>query len=376
MSRKIIACFVTVFLMAAAFSGCGNNADQKGTKTEQKTEQKDSGTEKKEGTETGKKDDLPVTAKSEKRKPLGSPDKTKVRVGLILGPPSMGLGWMMNQAKEGKTFNDFTFEVTAMDYAAVAGKMNEGHYDIINCPSNVGAILYNNKDLKEKPRVIALNNLGILYCITSDPNIKSLEDLKGRTVYSIGEGGPPEYMLDYVLDKKGLLKDVNLSFRPTPFEILNLLQDEKNAVAVVPQPFVALAQDMIPNLHVPVDITKVWHEVTTDGSDCVTTTTLVREDFLKEHEQAVIEYLKLQKESTDYTLKHLKQAAEWSVEFETFLNAEIGEKALPECSIVTITGQEMKDKLSGFLKIMLNYDPDSVGGKLPGDDFYYFPPQE
>ena len=47
------------------------------------------------------------------------------------------------------------------------------------------------------------------------------------------------------------------------------------------------------------------------------------------------------------------------------------EMALPYCNIVCITGSEMKDKLSGYLQVLADAEPSSVGGTLPGDDFYY-----
>lgn len=31
----------------------------------------------------------------------------------------------------------------------------------------------------------------------------------------------------------------------------------------------------------------------------------------------------------------------------------------------------MKDALSGYLEVLFEQDPKSVGGSLPGDDFYY-----
>ena len=46
-------------------------------------------------------------------------------------------------------------------------------------------------------------------------------------------------------------------------------------------------------------------------------------------------------------------------------------RAVPECNIVFITGDEMKQKLSGYLAVLLEQNPKSVGGALPADDFYY-----
>lgn len=307
---------------------------------------------------------------------MGSTDATEVNVGMIMGPPSMGMGWMIHENEEGNTYNDYNFEVGGVDYTALASKLNTGDYDIIHCPSNVGAILYNNKDLKEEVEVIDISNLGLLYILTTDDSIKSMDDLKGRTVYSIGEGGPPEYTFGYLLDQEGLSDDVNFSFRSTPFEVLNLLQDEEHSIALLPQPLVEVAKLLVPDLKVPIDITEEWDNLKLEsGAESVTTITIVRKKFLEEHEQAVVEYLNLLKKSVAYSLSHVDEAAEWTDTYETFLNPEVAADAIPYVNMCAITGQEMKEKLEGFLKIMYDYNPDAVGGSMPDDDFYYIPPE-
>lgn len=305
----------------------------------------------------------------------GSQDACDVNVGLIMGPPSMGMGWFINEAKEGNTYNNLNFEVGGVDYTALASKFNTGDYDIIHCPSNVGAILYNNEDLKEDAVVIDIGNLGLLYVMTTDPSVKSMQDLHGRNVYSIGEGGPPEYTMGYLLEQEGL-DNVNMSFKSTPFEVLNLLQDEENSIALLPQPFVEVAKLLVPGIYTPIDITEEWNSLNLEsGAESVTTITIVRKSFLEEHEEAVVEYLNMCKKSVDYCLENPKEAADWTDEFETFLNGEVAEAAVPYVNMCAITGQEMKDKLSGFLQIMYDYNPDAVGGAMPGDDFYYIPPE-
>lgn len=305
----------------------------------------------------------------------GSQDACDVNVGLIMGPPSMGMGWFINEAKEGNTYNNLNFEVGGVDYTALASKFNTGDYDIIHCPSNVGAILYNNEDLKEDAVVIDIGNLGLLYVMTTDPSVKSMQDLQGRNVYSIGEGGPPEYTMGYLLEQEGL-DNVNMSFKSTPFEVLNLLQDEENSIALLPQPFVEVAKLLVPGIYTPIDITEEWNSLNLEsGAESVTTITIVRKSFLEEHEEAVVEYLNMCKKSVDYCLENPKEAADWTDEFETFLNGEVAEAAVPYVNMCAITGQEMKDKLSGFFQIMYDYNPDAVGGAMPGDDFYYIPPE-
>ena len=46
-------------------------------------------------------------------------------------------------------------------------------------------------------------------------------------------------------------------------------------------------------------------------------------------------------------------------------------KALPECNITFISGADMKAKVSGYLKVLYDQNPEAVGGTLPDDAFYY-----
>lgn len=144
-----------------------------------------------------------------------------------------------------------------------------------------------------------------------------------------GEGGPPEYAFEYMLEQYHLIGQVNSSFRSTPFEVLNLLQEEPNGVALLPQPFVEVAKLLVDNLNVPINITQAWNERNlSTGAESVTAVTVVRKAFREQHEQAVQEYLQLAKQSTDYTLANVEQAAVRTDTYETFMNPDIAAQAI------------------------------------------------
>ena len=184
-------------------------------------------------------------------------------------------------------------------------------------------------DMNEQVKVISIGNLGLLCIVTTDPTIQSIQNLAGRTVYSIGEGGPPEYTFEYMLEQYHLIGQVNFYLRSTPFEVLNLLQEEPNGVALLPQPFVEVAKPLADNLNVPINITQAWNELNlSTGAESVTTVTVVRKAFREQHEQAVQEYLQLAKQSTDYTLANVEQAAARTDTYETFMNPDIAVQAI------------------------------------------------
>ena len=51
--------------------------------------------------------------------------------------------------------------------------------------------------------------------------------------------------------------------------------------------------------------------------------------------------------------------------------APIAEAAIPKCNLKYLDGEEMKTALGGYLEVLMEQNPESIGGSLPGDDFYY-----
>ncbi len=357
MTRRSFAALAGVAAASAfALPGCSSGEGSKGSATDAA-----SGTT--------------FTTHAESRELLGSADPCNVRVGLIMGPPSMGLSQFIVAAQAGKTTNTFTFEPNGVDYVGLSALFNKGDYDICTLPSNIGPILYNNTELKNEYEVISINNLGVLYVMTNDASISKFEDLKGRTVYSYGEGGTPEYTIEALLKKNGLEGTFNLEFKSSPLEVLNMMQEQENCVAILPQPFVSLAKILVNPLYIPIDVTVEWDKAFADtGSQAVTTTTIVNKKFRQEHEQAVIEYLNMAGQSVTWTLANMSDAAALQEELGTFLNNSVALDAMPYISMTNLTGEEMRTALSGFLSELYQANPDSIGGKMPGEDFYYLPP--
>lgn len=149
-------------------------------------------------------------AVAEKESSGGSGDGTVIRVGGLKGPTTMGLVKLMDDAENGKAQNDYEFTmVTAADEltALVAGNK----VDIALLPANVAGVLYNKT--KGGISVVDINTLGVLYLVSSDTSVTSIDQLEGKTVYLTGKGTTPEYSLRYLMSAAGLTEnDVTLEF--------------------------------------------------------------------------------------------------------------------------------------------------------------------
>lgn len=295
-----------------------------------------------------------------------------LRVGSLKGPTSMGLVFLMENAKEGEAAGDYEFTmVTAAE--ELLGDVVSGNLDIALVPANVSSILYNKTE--GGISVIDINTLGVLYVVECGDTIQSIADLSGRTVYLTGKGTTPDYILQYLLAQNGLsTEDVTLEYKSEAAEVVSVLSGDETAIGLLPQPFVTSACMQNENLRISLDLTEEWNKIQKEtGSRLVTGVTIVRNEFLEENPKAVAGFLKEHEASAAYTNENPEKAAELIAAWGIVAKAPIAKKAIPLCNITCIQGAEMKAALEGYLQVLCDMDPAAVGGKMPEETFYYIP---
>lgn len=293
-----------------------------------------------------------------------------VVVGGLKGPTSMGIASLGVPMLEKTEQNDYRKTMVTAADELMAQVLNE-EVDIALLPANVASILYNKTQGGVK--VIDINTLGVLYVVEMGDSITSVEDLKGKTLYLTGKGTSPDFVIQYLLKQHGLTEDdVKLEYKSEPTEVVSVLAEDETAVGLLPQPFVTVAQSKNEQLRIALDLTKEWDALQKDGgSSLVTGVTVVRTEYLEEHEEAVQGFLADHELSAAYADEHLDETAGLIEDLEIVPSKDIAKKAIPLCSIVCIEGEEMKEKLGGYLEVLYEMEPSAVGGALPDDAFYY-----
>ena len=103
----------------------------------------------------------------------------------------------------------------------------------------------------------------------------------------------------------------------------------------------------------------------------VTGVTIVRREFAENNAQAIEEFLAQQGSSVEAVKADPATYAQSVVDHGIIDVAPVAEKAIPGCNLVCLANDDMKSALSGYLDVLSQFDASSVGGALPGDDFYY-----
>ncbi len=283
------------------------------------------------------------------------------------GPTAMGMVKFMSDAESGAiTSNNYTFSIeTAID--VVTPMITKGEVNIAAVPSNVASVLYNNAD--GAVTVIAVNTLGVLYIAESGDTVQSIADLEGKTIYASGKGATPEYALTQILEANGLSDSVTVEWKTEQAEVVAALAAEENAIAMLPQPFATTAMAQNENIRIALDLTQVWNDSEIDGT-LITGVLVANTAFLNENPEAVADFLANYEQSVNFINDNLEEGAALVGSYEIVPEA-IALQAIPDCNIVCVTGSEMKDMLSGYLNVLYGLNPQSIGGAMPDDAFYY-----
>ncbi|MEG2174316.1 MAG: ABC transporter substrate-binding protein, partial [Oscillospiraceae bacterium] len=194
-----------------------------------------------------------------------------------------------------------------------------------------------------------------------------------KTIYSTGKGTTPEYVLNYVLQQNGLdpQKDVTIEYKAEASEIAALLSEGQQGIAMLPQPYVTTVMSKMPNLRVALDMTAEWDRVAKGESNLVTGVLVVRRAFAEQNQDALNAFLKEYKDSVAFVNSNVDVAAELVAKQGIVPSAAIAKQAIPACNITLIDGDEMQTKAGGYLQVLFEQNPASVGGKLPDEAFYY-----
>lgn len=283
-----------------------------------------------------------------------------MKIGALNGPTGMGLSKMLSDKPE-------NMEITLFGSAdEVKAKLITGELDAALIPANLAAVINNKTD--GKYLISNINTLGVLYVVERGESVKTLDDLDGKTVYATGQASTPEYILNHLLNKNNV-KPTEIVYKTEHAELLSLLLAGKADVAVLPQPFVTTALSKSDELRVALDLTEEWRK--TGEGEIVQGVTVVSKDFAGKNPEIVSRFSSLQKESVEFTNGSVDEAAKIIAENGILPSEAVAKTAIPACHIVYIDGEEMKNGLDAFFKVLFDADPSSLGGTLPDDGIYY-----
>ena len=306
--------------------------------------------------------------------PLQSTDTTapvqkqQLNIGVLKGPTGMGAAYLMASDEANETVNDYEFTIAGAPDVLVS-QIVSGELDIAALPSNTAATLYNKSS---SVVVAAVNTLGVLYVVQKGDAVKSVTDLKGKTVYSSGKGTTAEYVFNYILEKNGLKpgEDVKIEYETEHAAVVSKATAGQADIVLLPEPFVTSLCAASSDYSVALNLTSEWQGL--NAGELPMGVIVVNKSFAQANPDAVNAFLTEYSASVNST-QVAPEAAAVVIANYGIMDEAVAKNALPRCNIVCLTGEQMKAALEPYYGILLEANEASVGGFVPDAGFYFMP---
>lgn len=289
-------------------------------------------------------------------------EKVDINVAGLKGATTIGLAKLVDE-EETNDF-DIDFEMYNMPEEIVAG-LTKGEIDIAAVPANLASVLYNKTE--GEIQVASVNTLGVLYIVENSDDIKDINDLEGKTIYTLGKGTTPEGVLNSFI-KENNLENVNIEFKQEASEIAAILNKEENVIAMIPEPFVSVVSMKNENVRRVFDMADEWEKI--NNSPQVTGVLVARKEFIDNNKEVFDKFLEEYEKSINFANENVTEVSKIVEDFE-IVPEGLGEKSIPNINMQYIDGSDMQEAVSKYLEKLYEFEPKLVGGKLPDEGFYY-----
>lgn len=305
-----------------------------------------------------------------------STESGEIRLAVLSGPTGIGAAKLLDNVDNDPaslSFSGYDYKIYTDNSELVAG-LTKGEIDIATMASNMAVNLYNKTDGGVK--IIAVGTLGVLHILegSGGTSIQSVSDLRGKTIYSAGQGANPEYILRYLLQENDLEvgTDVEIVFADASEISAKLLSGEiQYAMLPVPAATAAIAKGE-GNVRAAIDVTEAW-DALESSSQLVMTAVVARTEYLETYHDRVDNFLTDYEASIDFVNHNIDAAAELVAGYGITPSAGIAKQAIPQCHLTFLAGTDMVSAVSGYFQTLYSIDPAAVGGSIPDDGIYYLP---
>ncbi len=296
------------------------------------------------------------------------PEDFILNVAALNGPTGIGMIHLFENNPDlgDKVSSEYS---VALAPKTLLGDLAKGTVDIAVLPANMPALLYA-KGLGYK--AAAVTGLGVLYVVSTDSSISSLEDLKGKTVYNAAKGATPDFLSRFLLTGASIdpEEDLYMDFSYGHADLAKAMIGGLVDTAILPEPFVTMVTEKS-DAKIVIDLQQVWMDQQNTVDSYPMSVVVIKEEILERYPRMVKKFLKAYEQSINSVNRNPSESAALVPQHGFTLSAEITELAIPRVNLKFISGEDCFDILNNYYTILHGLDPKIVGGAIPGEDLYY-----
>lgn len=239
--------------------------------------------------------------------------------------------------------------------------------DIAIVPSNFSAQLYNKK-LGYK--ILGTIGWGSFYIVSRD-NINSLEELKGKEVYTFGKGLTPDLIFQSILEKKGINKNsIKINYLSSGNEVASLYLGKKIDTIVIPEPMLSKVLSKSPTSTIVANLNDEWKNITNSDLGYPQSTLVIKEEIYETNPKFVKEFINKLTESISKLYKNSGETVENVKRNSLSIDTSVLNKVLTRANIFYTPIIDCKEEYNNYFKILELTNKKVIGGKLPDEEIF------
>ena len=268
------------------------------------------------------------------------------------GAPALALATIAVGQEENFTF--VAAETISAEFAAAKA-------DFIVAPVNAGAKLY--KMGKSTYKLAGVVSWGNLYIASQKTDFK-LEDMNGAKVVLFGENTINAAVVNYALEKNGIVP-ASVEYLAGAAQTQALLLTDAEAIVVTAEP--ALTAAKMKNPAITAYAVNDLYKAATGYEGYTQAALFVKDETIQTQPEAVKAFIEAVAASCEKAATDVEAVANAAVALEILPNVKVATKAIPGCAVRFVSAVDAREQI----EFTANIDLKQFGGALPADDFYY-----
>jgi NitT/TauT family transport system substrate-binding protein len=292
--------------------------------------------------------------------------KNTITIGILDGPTAVSFIQMMEKPPviQGKQV-EFVIKNEPLQIQAL---MMQNKLDFAVLPTVMAVNLYN-KGIDF--RLLAIPIWGTLYLVSNDPVIQKLEQISDQKIYVFGQGATADVLMQHFL-KSYLIKDVQLDYSyNTNMELATAMLRKKISLAVISEPLVSMLQHQQPDIHIITHLDIEWTNNKDYNTIFAQTSFLAKSNMTEHYPDIIHGVCQAYNLSCALTYQQPESTAELLVEHGFYPSTDLAVQTILLCNIQFKYAHTIKEEIRQYLSIFYNFDPKSIGGKMPDDNFIF-----
>ncbi len=305
---------------------------------------------------------------------VGFAEEETVRFGTLQGPSSVTAAPFLTG--DAGVEQGLAVDVTVRSSPdALTPLLIQGELDAAAVPVNLAAILRN----RGVPiRTLGISGEGMLALLGAPEELGEMDgdgtldwdDLRGREIHMPARGATPDILFKALAREHGLEagEDYRLRYAAAPAELASRAAAGRASPALLPEPFVtqALARQ---NVSVVMDLQDEYR-ATFERDSYPMTVIVVTEDFVSREDGKVAQLFSQALGQANELVHAAPEDVLTPAADKIGMPEEVLLSALDRLRLTWRSGTEARAEIETLLGLMAEIDADSVGGDLPGSEFY------